>query len=532
MTGNRDIFAVEALNHIPKILTLQDRNPHSPNYGCFDRNFWHLRITDFPSGMSQEFVYPLALAFHTDTSDNPFYQKHVLIDWVEAGIAFAAASSHKDGSCDDYYPYERAMGAAAFSLLACVESYRLLELSNQGLLDFFRKRAHWLAHHQESGRLSNHQALVVICLEKVSSLLGEKPWEAETAARLETLLSWQNEEGWFQEYEGCDPGYLTLTISCLAELYAADPRDEIRRILEKSVDFASHFIHPDGSFGGEYTSRNTYNFFPYGFELVGRWYPKALAINDLFLKGLANGLGPCYADDHIIGHHAWNYLLAWRDFVPSRPQTPDRPLGRFWFKNARLLVDRRADTELYVALNKGGVFKLFKDGKLAVSDTQASLQMNTPRGLKNAVAHLVDDYRCAVSDDDITIEGDMGWAKHSQMTPVKMIVLRVIMSAGGRFFPNLARKLLQKLLITNKRKAPFAFKRTLSFEEGKWRVHDTITAERWDNVVSACIACDQTSIYVVMSRTFQQGQLTSPVDLGGKLETLSPEGDLTVERAY
>ncbi|MBW2284405.1 MAG: hypothetical protein JRF65_07370, partial [Deltaproteobacteria bacterium] len=163
MTGNRDIFAVEALNHIPKILTLQDRNPHSPNYGCFDRNFWHLRITDFPSGMSQEFVYPLALAFHTDTSDNPFYQKHVLIDWVEAGIAFAAASSHKDGSCDDYYPYERAMGAAAFSLLACVESYRLLELSNQGLLDFFRKRAHWLAHHQESGRLSNHQALVVIC---------------------------------------------------------------------------------------------------------------------------------------------------------------------------------------------------------------------------------------------------------------------------------------------------------------------------------------------------------------------------------
>ena len=46
----------------PKILTLQDRNAHSPTYGCFDRNFWHYKIIDFPSGMAAEFVWPLALA--------------------------------------------------------------------------------------------------------------------------------------------------------------------------------------------------------------------------------------------------------------------------------------------------------------------------------------------------------------------------------------------------------------------------------------------------------------------------------------
>ena len=33
-------------------------NPHSPTYGCFDRNYWHYRIIDFPSGMAQEFVLP------------------------------------------------------------------------------------------------------------------------------------------------------------------------------------------------------------------------------------------------------------------------------------------------------------------------------------------------------------------------------------------------------------------------------------------------------------------------------------------
>ncbi len=60
--STRDLFAKEALAQIPKILTLQDRNPHSPTYGCFDRTFWQYKVIDFPAGMSQEFVYPLALA--------------------------------------------------------------------------------------------------------------------------------------------------------------------------------------------------------------------------------------------------------------------------------------------------------------------------------------------------------------------------------------------------------------------------------------------------------------------------------------
>lgn len=53
----KELFAREALAHIPKLLTLLDRNPHSPTYGCFDRNFWHYKIIDFPSGMAQEFVW-------------------------------------------------------------------------------------------------------------------------------------------------------------------------------------------------------------------------------------------------------------------------------------------------------------------------------------------------------------------------------------------------------------------------------------------------------------------------------------------
>ncbi len=347
-TVNRDLFAREAIGQIPKILTLLDRNPHSPTYGCFDRNFWHYKIIDFPSGMAQEFVWPLTLVYQTNLPDNPYYQKPVISDWVEAGIFYAAHSAHQDGSCDDYFPFERAAGAAAFSLLACLESYRQLELNHYELLKFFERRADWLAHHQESGKLANHQALIVLCLELTGKLLETAKWESAKLRRLEQLLSWQNSEGWFQEYEGCDPGYHTLTISALARLDQLWPDSHLKEPLKKAVEFATHFVHPDGSYGGEYTSRNTYNFFPHGFELVGKWLPEALTINDKFLVGLANNLNPCYADDHIIGHHTWNYLLAWRDFVSDRPNTDPRSLNqpnnkpnKIWFPGAQIMIWRK-----------------------------------------------------------------------------------------------------------------------------------------------------------------------------------------------
>ena len=230
-----DGFAREALAQIPKILTLQDRNPHSPTFGCFDRNFWHYKIVDFPSGMAQEFVWPLALAYDTDAPGNSFYRQPNLKAWVEAGILYAARSAHPDGSCDDYFPFERASGAAAFSLLACMESYKLLGLDNAEIVTFFRRRASWLAHHHESGRLTNHQALIALCLKLLGQLVGSDEWQAAERERLERVLSWQSDEGWFQEYEGCDPGYHTLTITCLAWLEQLEPSDRLKQSLTKAV---------------------------------------------------------------------------------------------------------------------------------------------------------------------------------------------------------------------------------------------------------------------------------------------------------
>lgn len=525
---SKSLFLNKALSQIPKILTLLDRNPHSPTYGCFDRNFWHYKIIDFPSGMAQEFVLPLALAYNAQAAENPYYNSPRIKEFVEAGIAYAASSSHTDGSCDDYFPFEKAGGAAAFSLLACIDSYKLLNLENQSFLDFFEKRADWLANHDESGQLANHQALIVLCLELLSRLLDTDRYNELISKRMARLLSWQSSEGWFQEYEGCDPGYHTLTISILARVQELNPSRELETSLKKAVEFAAHFVHSDGSYGGEYGSRNTYNFFPHGFELVGKWMPQALSINDRFMSGMANNLEPCYEDDHIIGHHTWNYFLAWRDFVEDRPETTHPPKGQQWFEEAKILIDRRDNSELFTALNKGGVFKIFRDHQLVASDTQFSVLQDD----KNAVAHLIGDVDFKIEEDTIKVEGPLGWANHTQPTPFKLVIFRLGMLTVGRFFPDLIRKILQKILITGKQSAPFHFSRVFQYKNGKWIVEDKLYADTWKNVESVGIDCSQTSIYVVMSRTFQRGLLQPRIELTENIKKLTDEEPITLERTF
>src|SRR5262249_30692866 len=153
-----------------------------------------------------------------------------------------------------------------------------------------------------------------------------------------------------------------------------------------------------------------------------------------------------------------------------------RPRGRVVLREAGILIDRRDEIELYVALNKGGVFKLFRDGRLAASDTQLSLRVRAGRGSKNPVGHLIGNYQTETNQDEITIRGALGWAKHKQMTTPRLVVLRLIMVTAGRFFPNLIRKLLQKMLITGKSDAPFEFIRTLKWEGSRLKIIDELRA--------------------------------------------------------
>ena len=344
LSFSRDLYAREALAYLPRILCLLDRNPFHATYGCFDRNFWHYRTADFPSAMYQEAVLPLALVYRFAMPGNRWHRNERIRELAVAGLRFTARSSHRDGSCDDYYPFERALGAAVFSLHASTEAYRILELADRELLRFFARRGDWLLRHDETGRLSNHQALAALALFYTYRLTGQERFLQGARRRIERLFEWQSPEGWFPEYEGCDLGYLTLTIDALAKYHRATEDPAVLNPLRRAIRFAAHFLHPDGSVGGTYGSRNTSHFFPHGMELLAGKEPLAATLADGCLKGIRDASRSYCDDDRLYCHLAANYMQAYLDWFPRDCVPPEGGRAAVIPLDSQSLSENRAKT--------------------------------------------------------------------------------------------------------------------------------------------------------------------------------------------
>jgi len=528
-----ETYVRHALAYIPTLLELVDRNRFSPTYGCFDRAYWHFRVSDFPCGMSQEFGLPLALAYQYPFPGNLYYRQERLRELAIAAIDFALRSSHRDGTCDDYFPFERAMGAMIFSLYACIETYRLLGLSEPRFVEFFRRRGEWLVRRNESGRLSNHQALAALCLALVAEVTGEKKYARAAHERRDLVLSWQSPEGWFREYEGADPGYHTFTIDYLAKYHALTGDVAVVEPLCRAVEFASHFVHPDGSYGGEYGSRNTYHFYPHGFELLAPIEPLAGQIADAFLVGMANGRRGYLDDDRLVCHYVYNYLQAYLDHDPDARSgsLAARPPYERHFPEAAMVVRKTDRYHAVVNLAKGGVIKVFDRKGCLLSDTGP---IGRTRDGHVVVSHLVDPAYCIIrrGAGDYEVAGFLSRRRAHLPTPLRHVLLCLFMLTVGRWAANTVRRVLQRLLITGKRRTAIRFRRRIRFENGFVELEDEVALPPGVEMDELAFASDATSIYVANSNAYQASVLRPWFDLRDRLEALNRERRLTVRRRY
>lgn len=543
----KNLFLKEALAQIPNILSRLDTNPHSPTYGCFDHNFWHHKITDFPTGTAIECVWPLALAYDTNSAENPYYQQPALRQWIEAGIFYAAKSAHPDFSCDNYFPYDRDSKATAFSLLACIETCVLLELDSPEIIKFFEKRADWLSNHTQTTQSPEVLAAIILCLELLSQLFKTSKWKRTKATTLENLLQSQNQEGWFPDNSKCYPGSHTLTLSYLARLYQIKPDLKLRETLIKATEFASQLMYPDGSYGGDMGINKNY-FFPHGFELIGRWFPDALRINDNFLQAMTTGIFSIFWDERNTPLYVGNYLLAGRDFVSDRPIIALRPTGRFWFQQAQILIDRRnftnsgnflsetaltlpsqrpsATTELYVSLSQGGVFKLFRNRKLIASDTHFSVLINQNNKVINFAAYLTTPTVIEVKENEIIIQGQLQCVQQQTLTPKNLILQRLLALSIGRLFPQFLNQIQPK---NRQKNSPLRFTRRLSWETGRLLVIDELESDDWQNIIAVGIGSSLTSPNSQLKR-IQPSPLQPWIDLTNTAQKLSKGEILKLER--
>jgi len=369
----KGVYLERVLEQIPRLLTQMDRREDSPTYGCFDRNFWHYRVTDFPCARHQEAAYTLALLYSLKAA-KPYYNNARIRGWAEAGLRFWSRMQNSDGSFNEWYPLEHSFPATAFSTVSALEAGRLLS-GSIGIGGAVKSACEWLIRHDEP-LVANQDAAAILALR----LAGY-----DVSDRLRSLLSRQTTEGWFSEYGGFDVGYSYVLLDCLARYWQitgeADVLDSVRRLLS----FLSYFVHPDGTVGGCYTSRNTAYMIPSGLEMISGMLPLARSVADEGLRNLRASAIPW--DDRYLCYQLHYHLVAYMRHVRnSTVPLPYMMETDSFFPLAGLHVKASANGDYEVAAAdgrdlryRGGVFLSANPGACVPDSLRSPLLLAAAR---------------------------------------------------------------------------------------------------------------------------------------------------------
>lgn len=526
MVDLRYIYAQKALSQLPRLLSNQDRNPFSPTYGCFHRDYWLDKTSDFPDAVRQFAVHALALVYTHDFPGNIYRGQAKIRNWAVAGLDYWASIQHADGSFDEFYPYERGwVGPTAFTTFTSVEALRLLDAEvptdvAERVRAAIRKAAFFIARGEtEEDHLANHHAMACLAVWKAYELLGDPALRIGYERLWQTFLMYCHPEGWAREYDGVDPGYLSATVSFLAKIYQTNPNPALREVIRRAVEFSSYFVYPNGFYGGSMGSRNTLHFYAHGYEVMGSELPLATAIAERLLAGLAKGtlVSPDIISDRYVAYRVSEFLQAYVDYTPRPVRLPPLPYeqetGTRYFPGARVFVATLPHHYIVANLAKGGVVKIFNrhDGTLLVNDCGligelANGQVITSQWVDPA-------YCCEAHEHGWAVSGHLhAVPSHKLFTPFKNILFRGALVALGwnPSFSHALKGAIRKTLMLGRRPVPLQFRRSLYLVDGSLRLVDEVRYTEGAVAVSLrrfAVGDEFFVRYVPQSRYFQHQEL-------------------------
>lgn len=469
----KDKYSDLILKNCARLFSAINQDKLSSSYGCLDRNYWHYKIEkDFPSSVFQTGALSLALLYKHDFPGNIFYKQKKVLDLAIAAIPFWTKIQNHDGSFSEWYPNERSHVATAFTSYAISEALLVLgsevpEKERQNTLRVLEKTGDYLNKNPETV-VANHQAGAIMALYNIYLLSGKQQFKAASKKQLKILLNGQSTEGWFPEYSGADLGYLSLTVSFLAEYWKKTKDEQVLSSLKKAVDFMSYFLHPDGTYGGEYGSRGTKFLITNGLAILSPRVPKAKYVLENYKL-----INP-YDDRYLI----FFFLTDW---IKTYIQTQNRELRtknqkKFGqadqfdqsFPNAGIRVVKNKNYYGIVSYQKNGVIKVFKNDKLVFSDTGWWGRTNDNKIVSSQwldarqTSSLITSEFCRI--EELKLGG-------------KIVLFRLFNYTLGKigFFSWLVDFWIKRKYLKSVKKTPVVFKREITFKPDKVFIDDEIS---------------------------------------------------------
>ena len=519
-TQLRNVYAEKALEQIPRLLSLQDRNRYSPTYGCFKRAFWMDKTVDYHDGLPQYGSLSLALAYTQNMPGNIFKDQEKMREWTIAGMKYWAKIQHRDGSYDEFYPNERGWtGPTGFLLYGMMRSYMLLNERGDfpGIFrdEFFsaaRRSANYIIKYDEHGVLANHHAMAVLPVFYTYHVLQDPSLLEGYEKKLANFMQYHHEkEGWSLEYDGADIGYLSATVSFLGKVYKLNRDERLRKVMEEATEFLSYFVYPNGFYAGSMGSRQTLHFYSHGCEILAPEMPLAGRVADALLVSLKEGkiVPAAIQSDRYFLYRIPEHLESYLDFGERRGEAKlpyERADFQKVFPESRFFIRKRGPIYLLGNAAKGGVIKLFdvESKKLLLND--CGIIGETTQGDVLTSQWVNNEYSFEHSGDSFAVSGALNPVPMSKtFTPLKRIVFVLFMLLFG-WHTRLAyyiKGIIRKILVFTKAKKDVTFRREVALSDQLLRVRDSIELKGNTTFSSLQIGDEFFVRYVPQSAYFQ-----------------------------
>ncbi|PIR49418.1 hypothetical protein COU79_04985 [Candidatus Peregrinibacteria bacterium CG10_big_fil_rev_8_21_14_0_10_54_7] len=569
----RDAYAQRAVSQIPRLLSLQDRNPFSPTYGCFKRTYWLDKTVDFPDALPQFGVLSLALVYTQDMPFDPsagsgqaaqgkpgniYKDQPKMLEWILAGMRYWTQIQHRDGSFDEFYPNEHGWtGPTGFLLYGMLKSYLLLEERGEFPEDFkdqffasCRKAADYIIQWDEHGVLANHHAMAVLPVYYAYHVLGDKDLLAGYEKKLEEFLRYHVTEkdwlanrrqeglgeyarlrsaprslrratscgGWSLEYDGADIGYLSATVSFLGKVYKIHPDPRLKQVMEESVKFLSHFVYPNGFYAGSMGSRQTLHFYSHGCEILAHEMPLAGRVADAMLESLRDGkIVPAeIQSDRYFLYRIPEHLESYIDYGERTSQKVLLPYEREDFRTVfpegRFYIQKSGKIYLIGNAAKGGVVKVFHTGTGKQFTSDCGIIGRTMQEDVLTSQWIDPAYHFTPKERGFSVSGSLHRVPANKLfTPLKMIVFRLFLLLFG-WHTGMAYRIkgfIRKLLMLRSGDAGVLFYRSVELSDTHLRIADTIKIVDGTEFFSLQLGDEFAVRYVPQSRYFQSQEFDS-----------------------
>ncbi|OGT09886.1 MAG: hypothetical protein A2X77_04775 [Gammaproteobacteria bacterium GWE2_42_36] len=472
-------------SNLSKLLNLYNLDTFSRAYGYGDREYWAWKTKDFVNGTMQGGVHALAISVKLKIIDNEKF----ILNVIDSAIRAIEKIRHKNGSMIEAYPNEHSFcvtALVAFDVLSAVKHLgeKLDRYTRKTYLSIVKPLIHFISIYNETHALiSNHLATGAAAITLWNNLMQDN--NPRDQQLLEVIYQHQSDEGWYREYEGADPGYQTLCVYYLFCIYEITKDKKLLESLNKSAGFLKYFIHPDGTIGGLYGSRNTEVYYPGG--IVGF----AKENNDSAL--LAKFLEPKKTPQHIMPSSVdiGNFIPLINSYAVAALYQSDllletKPIYQECFEksfpDAGLFIKSTDQYYLIINYKKGGVIKVFDKitGMLDIEDGGIF------GSLKNGKRFSTQQYDNTVNFDQKDIRSRFYLTNEDYLSPFKFIILRFLSLTIfrsiklGEWF----KYCIVKYLMTGKKEINGYVKRSFYLTDNK-----IVVSELWDKP-PGCVGID------------------------------------------